>query len=105
MIHINISTICYAHAEHSPTNAIYIKVLYEAKNVNAINSNRLYIHDTDLCVHADTHPHAHTNTHTHTQRTDESLSNDNMREDLCICFTLVTFLPQTSLRPDTVVQI
>ena len=97
MIHININTICYTHAEHSPTNAIYIKV-YEAKNVIAMNSNCLYIHDTDLHAHAHTHTHSHTHTHTHTHTTDESLSNDdNMREDLCICLTLVTFLPQTSL--------
>ena len=57
MIHININTICSAYAEHSPTKAIYIKVLYEAKNVNAMNPNSLYIHDTNL------HRHTH-NTHT-----------------------------------------
>ena len=47
MIQINLNTMFYTHTEQSPTNAMYIK--YQAKTnkkqVNAMNSNHLYMHE------------------------------------------------------------
>ena len=56
IIHINLSTIFYTHVEHSPTNAIYRNyyVIIKQRKLNAMNSNHLYIHDTDLYTHTQT---------------------------------------------------
>ena len=53
MIHINLNTIIYTHAEHSPTKTIYTKY-YTEKQTNARTT------------------HTHTHTHTHTLTVAES---------------------------------
>ena len=39
MIHINLNMIFYTHVEHSPTKAIYIKVLYGKTNTRTTHTH------------------------------------------------------------------
>ena len=50
MIHINLNMIFYTHAEHGPTETIYIKSLLYGK------TNK-YTHYTGARTHARTHTH------------------------------------------------
>ena len=90
MLHINLNTIFYTHAEHSPTNTIYTKYMGKPHTAQSYQHNlhkvygktthrpQSYQHNlhkvygktththTRKKKHARTHTHTRTNTHTHT---------------------------------------
>ena len=60
MIHINLNTMSYTHAEQSPSNAFYRKYYMKQKTETELIQT-IYIYMTLMCTHTHTFVHAHTN--------------------------------------------